>query len=90
MHALSEVTKVEPEPMVNIAAYRSGEEWTVLVFPRSKHRPRVYETGELTVSPAVPSDFGRMRAADIESILTEVTLPADQFKQTLARVGGKP
>jgi hypothetical protein len=101
MQALGEVVRAAPEPMVNIAAFRQGDEWTVLVFPRSKHRPRVYETGELTVSPAtidlcgvfvvpVPSDFERIRAGDIENILSEVTLPVDLFNQTLNRVGGKP
>lgn len=101
MRALAAVVRAEPEPMVNIAAYCSGAESTVLVFPRSKHRPRVYETGELTVSPAtidlcgvfvvpVPADFDRIRAKDIESILMEVTLPLDLFNQTLDRVGGKP
>lgn len=101
MQALGEVVSAEPEPMVNVAAFRQEEEWTVLVFPRSKHRPRVYETGELTVSPAtidlcgvfvvpIPADFERIRAKDIENILTEVTLPADMFNQVLNRVGGNP
>src|SRR5688572_6832025 len=49
---LSSVTGAASEPMINIAAYFSAPSWTVLVFPRGKHRPRVYETKELTVSPA--------------------------------------
>jgi hypothetical protein len=89
------------EPMVNIAALFSGSEWTVFVFPRGKHRPRVYETGELTVSPATidlcgvfvvpkPADFEKIRGVDIEKILEEVTFPAAQFDSALAQLGGKP
>ena len=80
--------------MINIAGYFSGNSWTVLVFPRGKHRPRVYETKELTISPAtidlsgvfvvpVQSDYEKIRGADIEKILEEVTLPAEQYKSVL-------
>jgi len=80
--------------MINIAGYFSGNSWTVLVFPRGKHRPHVYETKELTVSPAtidlsglfvvpVLSDYEKIRGADIEKILEEVTLPAEQYKSVL-------
>jgi len=92
--SLSRVTNARSEPMINIAGYFSGNSWTVLVFPRGKHRPRVYETKELTVSPAtidlsgvfvvpVLSDYEKIRGADIERILEEVTLPAEQYKSVL-------
>jgi len=79
------------EPMINIAGFFSENGWTVVVFPRGKHRPRVYETKELTVSPAtidlcgvfvVPvfRDYQKIRGLDIETILEEVTLPAEQFR----------
>src|SRR5262249_31632654 len=48
---LSEATGKWPEPMINIASFHCNGEWTVYLFPRSKHRPDVYYTGELTVSP---------------------------------------
>lgn len=94
---LSEVTRASTEPMINIAAYTSGTSWTVLAFPRGKHRPRVYETGELTVSPAtidlcgvfvvpVPGDYEKIRGADIEKIFEEVTLPDDQFQSVVAKM----
>src|SRR5688572_1992556 len=38
------------EPMLNIATFHAAGQWSVFVFPRGKHRPRVFETGELTVS----------------------------------------
>jgi len=91
---LTKVTGASSEPMVNIATFFSQDSWTALLFPRAKHRPRVYETKELTVSPAtidlcgvfvVPvfEDYQKIRGADIEKILEEVTLPATQFDSVL-------
>jgi hypothetical protein len=102
--ALYEVTEPMFEPMINIAALYvsgAGAGWTVFVFPRAKHRPRVYETGELTISPGtidlcgvlvVPKadDFEKVRGVDIEGIYDEVTLSASQFEAVLARLGGTP
>src|SRR6185369_14871722 len=82
------------EPMINITAWFSENCWTVLVFPRGKHRPRVYETKELTVSPAtidlcgvfvvpVPADYEKIRGSDIEQILDEVTMPDELFQSVM-------
>jgi hypothetical protein len=101
VEALYDVTEPMFEPMMNIAALRSGDEWTVYVFPRAKHRPRVYETGEFTISPGTidlcgvlvvpkPDDFAKIRGVDIEGIYDEVTLSASQFEAVLARIGGTP
>ena len=93
---LSSVTGKAPEPMINIAAFHDGKAgWTVYLFPRGKHRPQVFHTGELTVSPAsidlcgifvVPleKDFERISGENIAAIFREVTLPDDQFKQVAA------
>jgi ATP adenylyltransferase/5',5'''-P-1,P-4-tetraphosphate phosphorylase II len=75
----------DPEPMINIAAFRDSNEVVFLVFPRSKHRPAVFHTGEFTVSPAsidlcgvfvtpVEKDFQRITGEDIRRIYEEVTL----------------
>jgi hypothetical protein len=101
VRALWDVTEPAFEPMINVAGWSDHGEWTVCVFPRGKHRPRVFETGELTVSPATidlcgvfvvpkPEDFARIRGVDIEKIFEEVTLPAAQFETVLAQLGGKP
>ncbi len=90
--ALSTVTGVMPEPLINIAAFYDKEAWTVYLFPRGKHRPQVFYTGEFTVSPAaidlcgvfvvpVEKDFERISAANIRSILEQVTLPERQFDE---------
>ena len=90
---LADITGKRPEPLINIAGfYEAG--WTLFVFPRSRHRPHVYETGELTVSPAtidlsgvfvVPksADFDRITADDVLSIFGEVTLGEEAFNSAL-------
>jgi ATP adenylyltransferase/5',5'''-P-1,P-4-tetraphosphate phosphorylase II len=93
--ALSAVTGVKPEPLINIAAFYEKPVWTAYVFPRGKHRPGVFYTGELTVSPAaidlcgvlvvpVEKDFERISESDVLSIFDEVTLPEDRFSEVLA------
>jgi hypothetical protein len=97
MDILEEVTRSDGEPMVNIAAYYDDGQWTTFVFPRGKHRPRAYETGERTVSPAtidlcgvlvvpVEKDFVQIRGAEIESIFEEVTLEKKEFDIALDRL----
>jgi hypothetical protein len=92
--ALECVTAKSPEPMMNLATFYDNNQWTVFLFPRGKHRPEVFHSGELTVSPGtidlcgifvVPRerDFLRIGVADIQSILGEVTLPQNQFDDAL-------
>ena len=94
---LSNVTRKRPEPLINIAVFYEGGRWTAYVFPREKHRPQVFHTGELTVSPAsidlcgicvVPlgKDFARIGAADIASIFREVSLSDEILKEVAARL----
>jgi uncharacterized protein DUF4922 len=92
MDLLKDLDRKKPEPLINIAALYKAEEWTVYMFPRAKHRPEVFYTGELTVSPAsidlcgifvVPlaKDFVRITGDMIRSIFKEVTLPDDQVDE---------
>src|SRR5262249_39680917 len=94
---LAETTRNTAEPMVNIAAFHERQEWTALLFPRGKHRPEVFRTGELTVSPAsidlcgifvVPlaHDFERITGDAIAAIFREVTLPDDQFQEVARKL----
>jgi len=94
---LAEVTGKHPEPMVNIAVFHERGEWVTYLFPRGKHRPQVFHTGELTVSPAsidlcgifvVPlaQDFERITGEAIAAIFREVTLPDDQFQEVAAQL----
>jgi ATP adenylyltransferase/5',5'''-P-1,P-4-tetraphosphate phosphorylase II len=98
MELLEELTQKRPEPrepqepLVNIACFYEAAEWTVYVFPRSKHRPGVFHSGDLTVSPAsidlcgifvVPlaKDFEKITGDMIASIFQEVTLPDEQVRE---------
>ena len=94
---LSSATGRGPEPMCNLAVFHGRGGWTVVLFPRSKHRPDAFHSGELTVSPAavdlcgvfvVPlaPDFERITGEDVESIFGEVTIPEGPFRQAAALV----
>jgi Domain of unknown function (DUF4922) len=94
---LSTVTGKRGEPLVNIAVFHERGDWVAYLFPRGKHRPQVFYTGELTVSPAsidlcgvfvVPlaRDFERITGDHISAILREVTLPDDQFREVARKL----
>jgi len=94
---LAEVTGKRPEPMINIAALHDRGEWTVYLFPRGKHRPDVYHTGELTISPGsidlcglivapFEKDYNRLSGEDIAAIFKEVTLPDDKFEEVASKL----
>lgn len=90
------LTKIAPsyegeEPMINIAARLDDQTFTVLAFPRQKHRPDVFfreGNDRIMVSPAVvemagivvtpfEKDFERLDATTIEDIYREVSLNSD-------------
>jgi hypothetical protein len=92
LELLVEVTRKPGEPLVNLAAFHERGEWVAYLFPRGKHRPEVFHTGELTVSPAsidlcgifvVPlkRDFEKITGPAIAAIFREVTLPDGQFRE---------
>jgi len=96
---LSQVTGKQPEPLINIAVFydEKPNTWTVYLFPRGKHRPNVYHTGELTVSPAsidlcgifvapFEKDFVRITGKDVAEIFREVTLPENLFEEVAAKL----
>jgi hypothetical protein len=94
---LADATGKRPEPMINIAVLHESGEWITYLFPRGKHRPQVFHTGELTVSPAsidlcgifvVPSapDFEKIAGDAISAIFREVTLPDDKFQEVARKL----
>jgi hypothetical protein len=96
---LAEATGKWPEPLINIAAFYQTNQWTVYLFPRAKHRPEVFYSGELTVSPAsidlcgifiipIANDFERMIGDMIAGIFREVTLPDEQVREIAAKLEG--
>ncbi len=101
---LAEVTESPVEPMLNMVTVCDGGrqklEWTMIVFPRSKHRPSCYYAegdAKLTVSPGafdlagilvVPQadHFARIGSPEVERIYAEVTLDDARFDRWLARL----
>jgi hypothetical protein len=97
---LANTTGKRPEPLVNIAAFHERGEWVAYLFPRGKHRPEVFYTGELMVSPAsidlsgifvMPraQDFEKITGEAIAAIFREVTLPDDQFQEVARELESK-
>ncbi len=94
LHALVKglgiVLRTDLEPMMNLVCLRREHAYTVLVFPRAKHRPDAFYLegeGRLAISPAVVEmggimvtplerDFERLDSALVEQIFNEVSLDA--------------
>ena len=80
------------EPMINMLSYYD-EGWTVLLFPRDKHRPwQYFEEGEenILLSPAsvdmggalitpLEKDFLKITREDILDIFSQITFSAEHF-----------
>ena len=93
----------ETEPMMNIVAWRSGEAFISVVFPREKHRPDCYSAdgeAQCLVSPGsldmaglmiLPrqSDFEGMTAERAKNVLQEVSLSDEAMKDVVKRLRNK-
>lgn len=74
--------------------------WIVCIFPRHKHRPACYTAegdANILISPASvdmggvfitprESDFKKLTATDIDTILSEVCLPNTEFRKLTQRI----
>ncbi len=83
------------EPMMNIVAWRQGEQYISVVFPRRKHRPDCYfkEGGEqLLVSPGAldmsgllitprQQDFDSLKPEKVEQIMAECSMDEEGIGQ---------
>ena len=93
----------ETEPMMNNVAWRSGEAFISVVFPREKHRPDCYSAdgeAQCLVSPGsldmaglmiLPrqSDFEGMTAERAKDVLQEVSLSDEAMKDVVKRIHNK-
>jgi hypothetical protein len=95
---LAQISGQRAEPMVNCAVFYDNGEWVTYLFPRGKHRPEVFHTGELTISPAaidlcgilaipVAKDFEKITGDAVAAVFREITLPQDQFREVAERLG---
>ena len=93
----------ETEPMMNIVAWRSGEAFISVVFPREKHRPDCYSAdgeAQCLVSPGsldmaglmiLPrqSDFEEMTTERAKAVLREVSLSDEAMAEVVNRIRNK-
>lgn len=93
----------ETEPMMNIVAWRNGDAFISVVFPREKHRPDCYSAegeAQCLVSPGsldmaglmiLPrqSDFERMTSERAKAVLREVSLSNEAMVKVVNRIRNK-
>lgn len=98
---LQRVLLTHREPMMNLICVREEHTYTVLVFPRAKHRPDAFYLkgdGCLAISPAVvemggimvtplEKDFERLDRARVEQIFNEVSLRVETVEQAIEAMG---
>jgi ATP adenylyltransferase/5',5'''-P-1,P-4-tetraphosphate phosphorylase II len=90
---LSEIQPDRPEPMLNVLAEYSSDEWIIHIIPRKQHRPRQFFTqgrDQLLISPAAvdlggviitprEEDFNRINYNEIEDIFRQVCFEEDEL-----------
>ena len=93
----------ETEPMMNIVAWRNGEAFISVVFPREKHRPDCYSAdgeAQCLVSPGsldmaglmiLPRqrDFEGMTSERAKAVLREVSLSDEAMAEVVKRIRNK-
>lgn len=89
----SEIQPDRPEPMLNILAEYSSEEWIVHIIPRKQHRPtQFFSKGshQILISPAAvdlggviitprEEDFSKITENDIENIFQQVCFDENEL-----------
>ncbi len=113
LSALADLTGSPDEPMLNLIVFAEtmpmnapGDRghppmmWTVLVFPRARHRPSCFfaeEPKRLVISPAaidlaglvivpIREHFEKIMAEDLRRIFSEVALSPELFDELVARL----
>ena len=104
VRALAPETPGTGEPMMNIIAGCTGGVWTVLVFPRVRHRPSFYFAegdARMLISPAgtdcggvcvtpVEKDFRRLTPENIRTMFGEIMMSPGAFGNVCARIARAP
>jgi len=90
----------DPEPMMNIVAWRQGDDFLTVVFPRAKHRPDCYYregSAQYLISPGAldmagliitprQEDFGRLTPEVLQAVLHEMSLRGDALTAVIGRL----
>ena len=88
----------DPEPMMNIVAWRCNDDFLAVVFPRTKHRPDCYYKegdAQYIISPGAldmagliitprQEDFERLTPEMALGILDEITLKGEALQQMIS------
>lgn len=95
------IVQGEDEPRFNVLAiYTNGEGWTIILFPRAKHRPQCYSAeGDLQrlISPGLldvagvvvtvrDSDYKGLTYDEVENYLQEVALSVQECSEVCKRL----
>lgn len=90
----------ETEPMMNIIAWRKGEEYISVVIPRDKHRPKAYfaegdaqvmvspgalDMGGLVITPR-ENDFCKLTDASTVAILQECGVSTEKLETIISKL----
>lgn len=90
----------DTEPMLNIVAWRDGDMYLTVVFPRSKHRPDCYyakgedqylispgalDMAGLVITPR-REDFMRLSSDGLTSIMREISLSTQQYADVISKI----
>ena len=90
----------ETEPMMNIIAWRKGDEYISVVFPREKHRPEAYFAegdAQMMVSPGAldmsgliitprEEDFRKLTEESATAILQECGVSTDKMNSIVTKL----
>jgi SpoIID/LytB domain protein len=94
---------VDPEPMINIVAWRCNDDFLSVVFPRTKHRPDCYykegndqyiispgalDMAGLIITPRL-EDFERLTPEMALGILDEITLKGEALQTVIDHLQDK-
>jgi ribosomal protein S18 acetylase RimI-like enzyme len=100
LNSLKKVLLVNEEPMVNIAGFHKKRKYSLVIFPRRKHRPGAFfkegdarivvspgviDMGGLLITP-VEKDFYRLDAVSVEAIYGEVSLEGETVEKAIDAV----
>ncbi len=97
IYRLLPILQGEDEPRLNILCNYNGEQWQVVIFPRSKQKPsQFFEEGkrQIIIGPAsvelggifvLPrkEDFEKITEGDIKDILSQVTIGENEFENVV-------
>ena len=103
MKAMKDAVPGKKEAMMNLFAWRAQEEWTVVIFPRRRHRPwQFFAEGRehilfspgcadfagLIISPR-QEDFERLDAPLLRDLFGQLTINEEEWENIVKRLQEK-